>query len=147
MNKKTTFNEVVEKMIRKAQGGNSRAGDIVEDADQGKEIEAVEPEQVVRSLLPRLNDTLFEILGDAPFQGMGVLMGQAGPYRFSGERLITSIVTFTLRVLGGQIIPKYKLTLAARVDGIPQTEPIRVNDVLTVDVTCEKLADVAGIQR
>ena len=67
MNKKTTFNEVVEKMIRKAQGGNSRAGDIVEDADKGKEIEAVEPEQVVRSLLPRLNDTLFEILGEAPF--------------------------------------------------------------------------------
>ena len=117
----------------------------MEDADKGKEIEAVEPEQVVRSLLPRLNDTIFEIMGEAPFQGMGALVGQAGPYRFSGERLVTSIVTFTLRVLGGQIIPKYKLSLATRVDGIPQTEPIRVNDVLTVDVTCEKLADVAGI--
>ena len=76
-----------------------------------------------------------------------MLVGLAGPYRFSGERLITSIVTFTLRVLGGQIIPKYKLTMATRVDGIPQTEPIRLNDLLTIDVKCEKLPDVAGIVR
>ena len=75
MNKKTTFNEVIEKMIKKAGGQGRRAEDNIEDGDKGKEIEAVEPEQVVRSLLPRLNDTLFEILGEAPFQGMGALMG------------------------------------------------------------------------
>ena len=54
---------------------------------------------------------------------------------------MTSILTYTLKALGKKLDgPQRKLALTARVDGIPLTEPIRLGDILTVSVTCEKLS-------
>ena len=52
---------------------------------------------------------------------------------------MSTIVAFTLRVLGGVMVPKFKVTLKAWVDGIPVTDAIRVGDLLSVSVTCERL--------
>lgn len=43
-------------------------------------------------------------------------------------------------MLGGKIIPNFKLTIDARVDGLAPHESIRAGDLLTVDVICERLA-------
>ena len=53
---------------------------------------------------------------------------------------MTSILIYTLKALGKKLEPRRKIALQARVDGIPLTEPIRLGDILTVSVTCEKLA-------
>ena len=60
-------------------------------------------------------------------------------YKFSGEKLITSVVGFTLRLLGTKIVPLFKTTVQTRVDGIPAHEAIRVGDLLTIDVKVERL--------
>ena len=57
-----------------------------------------------------------------------------------------SLIAFSLKVLGGRIAPMFKVTLTSRVDGIPVNDPIRLRDLLTVDVRCEKLPDVVHYQ-
>ena len=70
-----------------------------------------------------------------------MITGGAG-FKYRGEAILTSILTYTLKALGKKLEPLRKISLTARVDGIPLTEPIRVGDILTVSVTCEKL-DIA----
>ena len=105
------------------------------------------PEQVARSLIPRLNETLFEVLSEGSFRGNSVIIadGAAG-FQYSCEKLIMSLIAFSLRVLGGRIAPMFKVTLTSKVEGIPVNDPIRVRDLLTVDVKCEKLPDVVHYQ-
>ena len=51
------------------------------------------------------------------------------------------MVGFSLRVLGGKVIPNFKVTIEARVDGLAPHESIRAGDLLTVDANCERLVD------
>ena len=138
LNKKSTFHDIVKDMIKKAKFSDRFAGEAQVTESTENEIELSE-EHAVSSLLPRLNETLFEVLGDDPFQGQGMLVSNGTSYTYSGEKLFTNVVAFTLKVLGGKIIPRYKLSFATRVDGEPATEPIRRGDLLTIDVTCERL--------
>ena len=109
--------------------------------------EIAENAHVVTSLVPRLNETLFEILSEAPFQGTGMIMTPGGGFRFSGEQIVTSLVGFSLRVLGGKVEPEHKVSLNCYVDGIDPNDSIRVGDLLTIDATCERLHyDVAASQ-
>lgn len=94
---------------------------------------------VVLSLIPRLNETLFEILSEEPFQGVGFLLTEGGAVRYSGEKIITSLVGFSLQILGGKVVPEYKVSLSCRVEGIEPHDSIRAGDLLTVDVNCERL--------
>ena len=52
---------------------------------------------------------------------------------------ITSISAFTLRVMEQTIVQRRKITFTGEVAGVSATEPIRVNDLLTVTVNIEKL--------
>ena len=79
----------------------------------------------MRSLIPRLNETLFEILGEGSFLGNSTLISGGAGFKYSCEKLIMTIIVFSLKVLGGEIAPMFKVTLTSRVDGIPATEPIR----------------------
>lgn len=99
--------------------------------------EHLAPEQIVRKLIPRLNETLFEVLGEGQFLGNSMLVSNGTGYQYSCEKIITTLIAFSLRVLGGKIAPMFKITLTSRVDGIPATEPIRQRDLLTIDITCE----------
>ena len=80
---------------------------------------------MIRSLIPRLNETLFEVLGESPFLGNSNMVSHGTGYKYSCEKLITTLIAFTLRALGGKIAPMFKVSLTSRVDGIPITESIR----------------------
>ena len=101
---------------------------------------------IVRSLIPRLNETIIEILSEEPFQGTGMLMTEGGAIRFSSEKIIVSLTGFALRLLGGKVEPEHKISLACRVDGIDPNEAIRVGDLLTIDVNCERLIHETAAQ-
>ena len=66
LNKKSTFVEVINGMLKKARNpqSSSREAKPNQVAD---EVAVDSPETVLRSLVPRLNETLFEALAEAPF--------------------------------------------------------------------------------
>ena len=134
LNKKTTFVEIINALLR-------RTKDLARNVDKPLAPEIAENAHVVTSLVPRLNETLFEILGEAPFQGTGMIMTPGGGFRFSGEQIITSLVGFSLRLLGGKVEPEHKVSLNCYVDGIDPNDSIRAGDLLTIDATCERLHD------
>ena len=53
--------------------------------------------------------------------------------------IITSLVGFSLRVLSGKIIPQFKVSLNAFVDGLQPHDVVRTGDLLTVESSCERL--------
>lgn len=68
-----------------------------------------------------------------------MITGATG-FSYRGEAIITSILAYTLKTLGGKLEPRRKLSIQkAWVDGIPVTDPIRVGDILTVTVKSERL--------
>ena len=97
------------------------------------------PEQIVRGLVPRLNETIIEILQEEPFKGEASIVTGGEPIFFKPEMVITSISAFTLRVMEQTIVQRRKITFTGEVAGVSATEPIRVNDLLTITVNIEKL--------
>ena len=97
------------------------------------------PEQVCKSLVPRLNETLFEIMSEAPFKGEVSLVTGSEPIFFKPEMFITSITAFTLRVMEEKIINRRKITFTGEVAGVSSMEPVRLEDLLTIKVNIEKL--------
>ena len=58
------------------------------------------PEQIIQRLVPRLNETIYEILSEPPFKGeVSLVTGSGEPIFIKPEMFITSITAFTLRVL------------------------------------------------
>ena len=97
------------------------------------------PEQIVQGLVPRLNETLFEILSEPPFKGEVALVTGDEPIYIKPEMFITSITAFTLRVLEQKPIQRRKITFTGEVAGVSTMEPVRVDDLLTINVNIEKL--------
>lgn len=99
------------------------------------------PQSVVKGLIPKLNDTLFEVLADDPFKGQNTLTYAGGvPFSFRGEALLTSICADAREILGHKNQQRRKITFELKVDGVASSEPAKVGDLLTVNVTAEKLA-------
>lgn len=66
LNKKSTFHDIIKDMIKKAKFSDRFTGEVQVNESTENEVELSE-EHAVSSLLPRLNETLFEVLGDDPF--------------------------------------------------------------------------------
>lgn len=88
--------------------------------------EPATPDSIISKFLPKLTDTLVEILSEAPFNGEKELATAKGDkIKFKGETLVKTILNFTIRVLGGRLQQKRKIRVETK-----GTE---------VTVTCEKL--------
>ena len=98
------------------------------------------PEKIIQGLVPRLNETLFEILSEAPFKGEVAITTGSEPMFICQEALVKAISTFTLRVMEKKAVNRRKITFTGEVSGVSATEPIRIGDLLTLNVKIEKLA-------
>ena len=62
--------------------------------------------------MPKLTEILIQILSDSPFHGVGsILVKDSTSMKFKGEMLLTTILNFTLRVLGTKLTQKRKVTI------------------------------------
>lgn len=124
LNKRATFTDIVNFMMKKAKenagrpsGGGGCCGD-----DGGPPT----PDSIITKFLPKLIDTVLEILCEAPFNGEASLSAPNGDkYKFKGESILKTVLAFTLRVLGGRLQQKRKISI--------ETNGPKVS------VTCEKL--------
>jgi len=66
LHKKTNFVELINLLLKKTK-------DAARKVDKAVDPLLAEYGHVVRSLVPRLNETVIEILSEAPFQGTGML--------------------------------------------------------------------------
>ena len=99
----------------------------------------VTPEEVVQKLIPKMNETLFEILGEAPFLGQTKITTEAGvPLEIKVEQLILSILNYTNSILGESAGPRLKISLQGNVKGVAITDTIRKGDVLSITGKMEK---------
>ena len=125
MGHKTTFTDVINYMITKAkenkdkpQGGGG-GGCCGEEAPET-------PDQILTQYLPKLTDTLLDIFAEEPFNGeSSMTVGDGKSFEFKGEMLLTTILAWSLRVLGGGLRQKRKISLEALAN--------------QVTVRCEKL--------
>ena len=60
-------------MLRQTRQSPNRRQTLKSELSPEKLVE-MEHELVVQSLIPRLNETLFEALSEAPFQGQGMII-------------------------------------------------------------------------
>ena len=102
--KKATFEKVVKWMMEKAKEHDheekSAGGG---DACCGGGPAPKTPDGVIKEYLPRLTEILIQILGEAPFHGMGSIPLKDSAMKFKSELLLTTILNFTLRVLGTKL--------------------------------------------
>ena len=93
------------------------------------------PDSIVKEYLPKLTETLLEILSEEPFNGMGTLLiPNSSGFKYKSEKLLTSILAFTLRVLGGPLLQKRKILIEK-----PKTD-IKSGDSFDITVKCGKHA-------
>ena len=100
------------------------------------------PEQKICSLIPKLNEVIFEILSDAPYHRATMLVTQTGSIAIKQQALIESISSFTQKLLHNVHFaksPRRNLTLKGEVKGLKVGESVRVNDLVTFDVTISKI--------
>ena len=139
MGKKVTFGEVVRRELfnfdykKKKEKGTG----MYQEACCGGPLDS--PETIVRGLVPRLNETLFEILQEAPFKGEVALTSGSEPMYIKQEAIVTSITAFTLRLMEQKVVNRRKITFTGEVSGVSATEAIRIGDLLTVNMKIEKL--------
>ena len=112
LNKKTTFNQVVKWMMEKAKEGTPAGKQTGGDGCCGGGPAPKTPDSVIATYLPKLTEVIIQILSETPFHGAGYIAvkGTAG-FKFKGELLMTTILNFTLRVLGTKIQQKRKITM------------------------------------
>ena len=102
------------------------------------------PDAIVASFLPKLTETVLEILSEAPFQGQGTLATADGSQiKFRGEMILTTLLAFQRRILGGKPENRRKIEIEA-----PKSSTF--GDSFSVSVRCEKLPfikEAAGASR
>jgi len=114
MGHKSTFTDIINFMIQKARenkdkphGGGGGGGCCGEE-------EPATPDSFITQYLPKLTDTLIEILAEAPFNGeSSMTVGEGESFKFKGEMLLKTILAWSLRVLGGGLRQKRKISLEA----------------------------------
>ena len=91
------------------------------------------PEEVVKALVPRLNETIFDFLAEAPFQGQSQITTEAGvPFKIQCDAILSSIVNYTGRILANDQFNKLKISLDGQVKGENPGETIKRGDFLTI---------------
>lgn len=68
--------------------------------------------------MPKLTETILEILSEAPYNGKSTLGEGSAAINFRPEMLLTTMLAFTLKVLGGRLIQKRNVTLEGPTGGV-----------------------------
>jgi len=91
------------------------------------------PPDVIVQYLPKLTETLIEVLAEKPFNGKSVVTLDGKPdIKYKGEMLLQTILSFTLRVLGGKLMQKRKIA----VEG--PSKQVKLGDSFDVKVNFQK---------
>ena len=137
LNKKATFNQVVKWMMEKAKEGTPAGKQAGGDSCCGGGPAPKTPDSVIATYLPKLTEVIIQILSEAPFHGVGYLpvKGATG-FKFKGEMLMTTILNFTLRVLGTKLQQKRKITM----DKPANADNIKSGDKFDITVRLQKYA-------
>jgi len=102
------------------------------------------PDGLIASFLPKLTETALEILSEAPFQGATTLAAASGSQiKFRGEMILTTLLAFQRRVMGGKPENRRNITIDA-------PKSVKFGDSFTVGVKAEKLPfvkDGPGVAR
>lgn len=102
MGKKASFSDVVNWLMTQAKQGKGAPQGGGDACCGGSEPDT--PDAIIRRYLPKLTETMLEILCEAPFQGEATLSLPSGDaINFKGEMLLTTILSLTLRTLGGSL--------------------------------------------
>jgi hypothetical protein len=105
------------------------------------------PEQKICSLIPKLNEVIYEILSEAPYHRATMLVTPNGSIAIKQQALLESISSFTQKVLHNvhySKSPRRSLTLKGEVKGLKVGETVRINDLVTFDVTVAKIPALAA---
>lgn len=138
LNKKATFNQVVKWMMEKASKGEPAAKQEGGGCCGGGPAPKT-PDSVIATYLPKLTEVIIQILSGTPFHGVGYIAvkGTEG-FKFKGEMLMTTILNFTLRVLGTKLQQKRKITI----DKPANADNIKSGDKFDLTVRLQKYAFV-----
>ena len=83
--------------------------------------------------MPKLAETLIDILSEAPFQGQHIIVPENGDgFKYRGETILTTVLAFSLRVLGGKLLEQRKIVV-----DVPAKSAL--GDSFNVKVRAEKL--------
>ena len=120
-------------MIRQAKERGKPAGGGGGDACCGGE-DPQTPDSIITEYLPKLTETILEVFSQEPFGGHGSITPAGGAaFKFKGEQLLTTMINFSLRVLGGKLEEKRKIWVDT------PDRPVPAGKDFTVTVRAEKL--------
>ena len=133
LQKKTTFSDIIQFMMRQAKERGKPAGGGGGDACCGGG-DPQTPDSIITEYLPKLTETILDAFSEAPFQGSGKITTASGEtFKFKGEQLLTTLINFSLRVLGGKLEEKRKISVET------PDRPVPAGKDFTVKVRAEKL--------
>ena len=134
LQKKTTFADIIQFMIRQAKERGKPAGGGGGDACCGGGEDPQTPDSIITEYLPKLTETILEVFSQEPFGGHGSITPAGGAaFKFKGEQLLTTMINFSLRVLGGKLEEKRKIWVDT------PDRPVPAGKDFTVTVRAEKL--------
>lgn len=118
LEKKATFADILKWMIKRtteqagtpaASGGDACCG------ESGPRT----PDQIIGDILPKLTETLLDILCDEPFNGQSIYVPQSHDgFKFKGESLMTSFLAYMRQVNGAKLLNKRNITIIAPEDAL-----------------------------
>lgn len=129
--KKASFTDIVQWMIKQTAGRDGKPAEGGGGCCGGNE--PMTPDGIVTSFMPKLTETMLEILSETPFNASPTLPSASGSqFKFRGETILTTLLAFERRVLGGKPEHRRNITIEAPTSA-------KLNSSFTVSVKCEKL--------
>ena len=93
------------------------------------------PEERVKDDMPKLNETLLEILSEDQSLATGEHCGDNNAYfAVKTDALVESMARFTQKCLGTGSLPRREVVLEGCVKGVAETSRFRQGDLLTIKV-------------
>ena len=133
LGKRANFKDVVKFMIQKAlQSGGQPSGGGGCCGDDGP----VTPDSYISDQMPKLTESVLDILSADPFNGKNSLKIGENTIKFKGEGMLMSTLDFVRRVKGVKLLEKRKITMSA------PTKPVKSGASFDVTVRAEKHAFV-----
>ena len=132
LQKKTTFSDIIQFMMRQAKERGKPAGGGGDACCGGGDPQT--PDSIITEYLPKLTETILDIFSEEPFQGQSSIKPANGDaFKFKGEQLLTTLINANLRVLGGKLEEKRKITVDT------PDRPVKAGKDFQVTVRAEKL--------
>ena len=93
--------DIIKYLIKKAaESGKSNVGGGGGDACCGGD-EPEAPDAAVLGQIPKLTETLLEILAEKPINDPTIKLESGTTFKYKSEALLTTLLAFTLKVIGG----------------------------------------------